>query len=68
MIYDSFTMDCPTCGPGTVRVEHGRRLAHPCGYEPPSLVIEIDGAVSVDELVDRVERALGDLDALEGRP
>lgn len=39
MIYDTYVMDCPNCGPGTYRVEEGVRLGCLCDYEPPSLVI-----------------------------
>lgn len=42
-IYDTFVMDCPTCGPGTYRVEDGVRLGCLCGYEPPSVVIDCRG-------------------------
>ena len=38
-----FTMDCPNCGPSTIRFEDGEQVPHGCEYEPPSLVIECGG-------------------------
>lgn len=40
---DCFTMDCPNCGPDTIRYEDGEMVPHGCGYRPPSLVIECGG-------------------------
>lgn len=40
MIYDCFTMDCPNCGPGTIRYEGGQMVPHGCDYVPPSIVID----------------------------
>lgn len=39
-ITDTFTMDCPTCGPSTVHYLDGEKVPHGCDYEPPSIVID----------------------------
>lgn len=43
MIYDTFTMDCPNCGPGTISFVKGKRRPHGCSYVVPSMVIHCDG-------------------------
>lgn len=36
MVYADFTMDCPTCGPGTIVFKGGQQQPHGCPYKPPS--------------------------------
>jgi hypothetical protein len=40
---DTFSMDCPSCGPGTVQFLNGEMVPHGCPYEPPSLVLRCEG-------------------------
>ena len=35
-----FSMDCPSCGPGTVLFTGGEMVPHGCDYVPPSLMID----------------------------
>lgn len=37
-VYADFTMNCPTCGPGTIVFKGGQQQPHACGYEPPTAV------------------------------
>jgi hypothetical protein len=40
---NTFSMDCPSCGPGTVQFLDGEMVPHGCSYEPPSLVLRCEG-------------------------
>jgi len=39
---NTFTMDCPNCGLGTIHFLDGEMVPHGCDYEPPALVIRCD--------------------------
>lgn len=39
---DTFSMDCPTCGPSTVHYLNGEQVPHGCDYVPPSVVIDCE--------------------------
>lgn len=40
---NTFSMDCPTCGPGTIHFLDGEMVPHGCDYQPPSLVLRCEG-------------------------
>ena len=40
---DTFSMDCPDCGPATVHFLDGEMVPHSCGYVPPSVAIDCTG-------------------------
>jgi hypothetical protein len=37
---DTFSMDCPNCGPSTIHFLGGEAVPHGCDYVPPSIVID----------------------------
>lgn len=39
-VTDTFSMDCPNCGPSTIHYLDGEQVPHGCDYEPPAIVID----------------------------
>ncbi len=46
----NFSMDCPTCGPGTIQFLDGEMVPHGCGYQPPGVLLDMS---EEDDIEDR---------------